>query len=102
MRRLGVSGDTAVVVYDAADGVPAARAWWDIRYFGHQNVRILDGGYAAWVADGLPVATDEPTVVLGDFVARPGALPVLDADAAARLATDGVLIDVRATRALSR
>jgi thiosulfate/3-mercaptopyruvate sulfurtransferase len=95
MRRLGVSSDTAVVVYDAADGVPAARAWWDIRYFGHHDVRILDGGYAAWVAAGLPVNNEEPMVVPGDFVARPGGLPVLDADAAARLATDGLLIDVR-------
>src|SRR6185437_14746434 len=41
MRRLGVRSDTAVVVYDAADGVPAARAWWDIRFFGHHDVRVL-------------------------------------------------------------
>jgi thiosulfate/3-mercaptopyruvate sulfurtransferase len=95
MRRLRVSGDSAVVVYDAADGVPAARAWWDIRYFGHHDVRILDGGYAAWVAAGLPVTTEEPAVVPGDFVAHPGGLPLLDADSAARLATDGVLVDVR-------
>jgi thiosulfate/3-mercaptopyruvate sulfurtransferase len=95
MRRLGVSSDSAVVAYDAADGVPAARAWWDIRYFGHQDVRVLDGGYAAWIAAGLPVNTEEPVVVPGDFVARPGGLPMLDADSAARLATDGVLIDVR-------
>jgi thiosulfate/3-mercaptopyruvate sulfurtransferase len=95
MRRLGVSSDSAVVVYDAADGVPAARAWWDIRYFGHHDVRVLDGGYAAWVAAGLPVTTEEPSEAPGDFVAHSGGLPVLDADAAARLAIDGVLIDVR-------
>jgi thiosulfate/3-mercaptopyruvate sulfurtransferase len=95
MQRLGVSSDTAVVVYDAADGVPAARAWWDICYFGHPNVRILDGGYAAWIAAGLPVNAEQPVVAPGDFVARPGGLPVLDADAAARLATDGLLVDVR-------
>jgi thiosulfate/3-mercaptopyruvate sulfurtransferase len=95
MRRLGVGSDSAVVVYDAADGVAAARAWWDIRYFGHRDVRVLDGGYAAWVAAGLAVTTAEPSVVAGDFVARPGGLPMLDADSAARLATDGMLIDVR-------
>ncbi|HEY5049759.1 MAG TPA: sulfurtransferase [Acidothermaceae bacterium] len=96
MQRLGVRSDSAVVVYDAADGVSAARAWWDIRYFGHHDIRVLDGGYAAWEAAGLPVTTDEPPLVPGDFVARPGGLPVLDADAAARLAVNGVLIDVRA------
>jgi len=95
MRRLGVRNDSAVVVYDAADGVPAARAWWDIRYFGHDDVRVLDGGYAAWVAAGLQIATDGPAVGSGDFVARAGGLPLLDADAAARLAANGVLIDVR-------
>jgi len=96
MRRLGVNGDSAVVVYDAADSVPASRAWWDLRYFGHRNVRVLDGGYAAWVAAGLPLTVDEPDVQRGDFVARPGGLPMLDADAAGQLANDGTLIDVRA------
>jgi thiosulfate/3-mercaptopyruvate sulfurtransferase len=96
MRRLGVRGDSAVVVYDAADSVPAARAWWELRYFGHNDVRVLDGGYAAWVAAGLPVTTDEPSVQPGDFVARPGGLPMIDADEAASLAAQGILVDVRA------
>ncbi len=95
MRRLGVRNDSAVVVYDAADGVPAARAWWDIRYFGHDDVRVLDGGYAAWVAAGLQVTPDVPAVEPGDFEASAGGLPLLDADSAARLAANGVLIDVR-------
>jgi thiosulfate/3-mercaptopyruvate sulfurtransferase len=96
MRRLGVSSDSAVVLYDATDGVPASRAWWELRYFGHHDVRVLDGGYAAWIAAGLPVVEDERSVVPGDFVARPGGLPMLDADSAARVASNGLLIDVRA------
>ena len=95
MRRLGVRTDSSVVVYDAADSVPASRGWWDLRYFGHPDVRVLDGGYAAWVAAGLPVTTDEPVIEPGDFVARPGGLPMLDADQAAAVAKNGVLIDVR-------
>lgn len=95
MRRAGVRGDSSVVVYDAADSVPAARAWWNLRYFGHADVRILDGGYAAWVAAGQPVTGEEPRVEPGDFVARPGGLPMLDADEAGELAKNGVLIDVR-------
>jgi thiosulfate/3-mercaptopyruvate sulfurtransferase len=95
MRRIGVSSDSAVVVYDAADGVPASRAWWDMGYFGHRHVRVLDGGYAAWVAAGFRVSTDEPSVVPGNFVAHPGGLPILDADLAAKLATGRTLIDVR-------
>jgi thiosulfate/3-mercaptopyruvate sulfurtransferase len=96
MRRVGVSSESSVVAYDAADGVAAARAWWDIRYFGHHDVRVLDGGYAAWVGAGFPVDTAEPSVAVGDFVARAGRLPILDADSAARLASGGRLVDVRA------
>jgi thiosulfate/3-mercaptopyruvate sulfurtransferase len=95
MSRLGVADDSAVVFYDAADSVPASRAWWDLRYFGHRDVRVLDGGYASWVAAGLPVTTTEPTVAPSAFTPMPGGLPMLVADSAAELATAGVLIDVR-------
>jgi thiosulfate/3-mercaptopyruvate sulfurtransferase len=96
MRRLGVNDDSAVVMYDALDSVPAARAWWDLRYFGHDNVRVLDGGYPAWVKAGLPVTLEEPAIVPGHFVARPGRMPMIGADEAAEVAKKGALIDVRA------
>jgi thiosulfate/3-mercaptopyruvate sulfurtransferase len=95
MRRAGVGGRRLVVVYDDADSTAAARAWWDLRYFGHRRVRVLDGGYRSWVEAGLPVSTVEPVTEPGDFVARPGGLPALDADGAAALAKDGVLLDAR-------
>ncbi|WP_336213554.1 sulfurtransferase [Nonomuraea sp. LPB2021202275-12-8] len=96
MRRLGVSGGRPVVVYDDAGATVAARAWWVLRYFGHPDVRVLDGGLPAWIAAGLPVVKEEPEVAAGDFTARPGGMPVLDADAAAALAAEGVLLDARA------
>ncbi len=97
MRRCGVREASPVVVYDAADGSVAARAWWLLRYFGHRDVTLLDGGYAAWVAAGEPVETGGPAPgVPGDFTARAGGLPLLDADAAAGVAADGVLLDARA------
>ncbi|TYK46244.1 sulfurtransferase [Actinomadura decatromicini] len=96
MRRAGVSGDSLVVVYDDADSTSAARVWWSLRYFGHERVRVLDGGYRAWTEAGHPVSTTEPEVKPGDFVASPGRLPVLDAEGAAELATAGVLLDARA------
>jgi thiosulfate/3-mercaptopyruvate sulfurtransferase len=96
MRRAGVSDGQPVVAYDDWDTMPAARAWWLLRYFGHDQVRVLDGGFRAWQAAGLPVTTDEPVARAGGFTARPGQLPVLDADGAAALARSGVLLDVRA------
>ncbi|MBS2962420.1 sulfurtransferase [Actinocrinis puniceicyclus] len=104
MRSLGVSDDRPVVVYDAADSTSAARAWWLLRYFSHADVRVLDGGYAAWATAGLPIATgDAPggpepgaATATGNFIAVPGAMPVADADAAAKLAVEGILLDARA------
>jgi thiosulfate/3-mercaptopyruvate sulfurtransferase len=96
MRGAGVSQDTSVVVYDDRDSTVAARAWWTLRYFGHQAVRVLDGGYQAWVDAGQPVSTRETDPRPGDFTARPGGMPVLDAAAAARVARSGILLDARA------
>lgn len=96
MRSAGVFNDHPIVVYDAATSMAAARAWWLLRYFGHADVAVLDGGLTAWTAAGYPLTTAPPQIEPGDFVARPGEMPVLDADAAAALARDGVLLDARA------
>jgi thiosulfate/3-mercaptopyruvate sulfurtransferase len=96
MRAAGVRGDRPVVVYDAVSSMAAARGWWLLRYFGHPDVRVLDGGLAAWVAAGYPVATGPPALEPGDFTALRGGMPVLDADAAAELASRGGLLDARA------
>jgi thiosulfate/3-mercaptopyruvate sulfurtransferase len=97
MRRAGVSDERPVVVYDDVDATVAARAWWLLRYFGHGACRVLDGGFRAWTAAGGQVATgDGPVPAPGNFTARPGHMPLLDADAAAGLARRGVLLDARA------
>ncbi|MGW4441288.1 sulfurtransferase [Streptomyces sp. NPDC004682] len=93
MRRAGVSADRPVVVYDGGQGWAAARAWWLLRWTGHPDVRVLDGGLTAW--DG-PLSTDQPDPAEGDFEPSPAATGVLDADAAAELAGTGVLLDARA------
>jgi thiosulfate/3-mercaptopyruvate sulfurtransferase len=96
MRRAGVRGDRAVVVYDQRDTTSAARAWWLLGHHGHPDVRVLDGGYDAWVARGFEVNSEVPTPEPGDFHATPGNRPTLDANGAAGIARDGVLLDARA------
>ncbi len=96
MRRCGVRDDRTVVVYDAAGGLAAARAWWLLRHHGHRDVRLLDGGWTHWQGGDRPVETGAPTIAPGDFEARPGRLPVVDAEQAAAVARDGVLLDARA------
>jgi thiosulfate/3-mercaptopyruvate sulfurtransferase len=96
MRAAGVSQDRPVVVYDDGDAMAAARAWWTLRYFGHPDVRVLDGGYRAWTEAGLPVIAVTPAPDPGDFTAEPGSLPVLDAVGAQATARAGLLLDARA------
>ncbi|MFF4248035.1 sulfurtransferase [Streptomyces sp. NPDC001822] len=93
MRRAGVGGGTPVVVYDGGQGWAAARAWWLLRWTGHLDVRVLDGGLAAWTGE-LTTALPKPDE--GDFRPAPGALGLLDADGAAGLARSGLLLDARA------
>jgi thiosulfate/3-mercaptopyruvate sulfurtransferase len=93
MRRAGVSAGTPVVVYDGGQGWAAARAWWLLRWTGHPDVRVLDGGLPSWEGS---LETSVPTPAPGDFVPAPGAEGLLDADEAAALARSGVLFDARA------
>jgi thiosulfate/3-mercaptopyruvate sulfurtransferase len=69
-----VSADRPVVVYDAATSMAAARAWWLLRYFGHPQVAVLNGGLRAWVEGGYPVSKEPPSVGGGDFAARAGGM----------------------------
>ncbi|MET7644142.1 sulfurtransferase [Streptomyces sp. NPDC005426] len=93
MRRAGVGRDSSVIVYDGGQGWAAARAWWLLRWTGHRDVRVLDGGLAAWTGE---LSKEVPSPAEGDFVPAPGALPLLDADGAAALARSGLLLDARA------
>ncbi len=93
MRRAGVSSGTPVVVYDGGQGWGAARAWWLLRWTGHPNVRVLDGGLPVWAG---PLETSAPHPAEGDFEPIPGPTGLLDADGAAALARAGVLLDARA------
>ncbi|AWE52876.1 MULTISPECIES: sulfurtransferase [Streptomyces] len=93
MRRAGVSAARPVVVYDGGQGWAAARAWWLLRWTGHPDVRVLDGGLPAWQG---PLEKAVPAPAEGDFEPVPSPTGLLDADGAAALARSGVLLDARA------
>jgi thiosulfate/3-mercaptopyruvate sulfurtransferase len=96
MRAAGVDGDRPVVVYDDWGGRAAARAWWLLRHHGHPDVRVLDGGWPAWVRTGGEVETTAAAVRPGTFAAGPGVLPVLEVDDVLAFAADQTLVDARA------
>src|SRR5918911_121259 len=95
--RAGISNDTHVVAYDASGGAYAARLWWLLRYFGHQRVSLLDGGWPAWQASGFPTSLDAPTITPATFVAVPQPEMVLDAAAVDVLRNDprALVLDAR-------
>lgn len=68
--RLGIASDTQVVAYDQGPGMYAARLWWMLRWLGHENVAVLDGGFAKWTAEGRPVAIAVTTPQPAAFAIR--------------------------------
>jgi thiosulfate/3-mercaptopyruvate sulfurtransferase len=96
LGRLGVGDAMQVVCYDAGPGAYAARLWWMLRWLGHDAVAVLDGGFAAWVAEGRPVDALHAPRAPARFEARPRPQMVLDAAGVAHaLARGETLVDVR-------
>ncbi|MGA9853362.1 MAG: sulfurtransferase [Gammaproteobacteria bacterium] len=72
LARAGVSNGSQVVVYDDTAGTFAARLWWLLRWLGHPQVAVLDGGWTQWFKESRTI-TREPSAAVneGDFQARP-------------------------------
>ncbi len=71
LGKLGISETDRVVIYSSGHVMWATRAWWLLRYVGHENVAVLDGGLQAWDAAGLPLTTDEPSHPPATYRATP-------------------------------
>ena len=80
MRVIGVNANTQVVAYDAHGGMFAARLWWLLRWVGHVQVAVLDGGLQAWQAQGGAVTTEMPPATRGDLQEQPSLVTTIDAD----------------------
>ncbi len=70
LARLGISNSSDVIVYDSGAGALAARAWWLLRWLGHEHVRLLDGGIQQWSAEARPLVSGDEVVAAGDFSPR--------------------------------
>lgn len=94
MQRVGVDNGYPVVVCDGAASLAAGRLWWMLVDAGHEDVRVLDGGFRAWRESGGEVEQGPaPSASEGNFVARPGQRPSVDAAGVA--ASNGTVWDVR-------
>lgn len=98
MRFAGVTMSRQVVAYDDWASLPASRVWWMLRHLGFLNVRVLDGGIAAWTAAGQPTEAGAGGSGIGDFAASgAGVGYLLNATAAATYAARHLLLDARCT-----
>ncbi len=77
LAALGAGNDTTVVAYDGEDAMFAARLWWLLRWIGHEDVRVLDGGLAAWTSSGGQLATEVPAHPRGNLGLRQRAMPTV-------------------------
>lgn len=90
--RLGIDARKQVVAYDSLNGGIAARLWWMLRYMGHEATAVLDGGWAAWEAAGLPVRAGVEENAPALFTGHPRREWLVTVDA---VATRPLLIDSR-------
>jgi thiosulfate/3-mercaptopyruvate sulfurtransferase len=96
-RRAGIGAGTSVVAYDEAGEGGAARLWWLLRHFGHDDVAVLDGGLRAWRENGGPLDDGEPAPPDPEpFSARPRSGDTATAEELARHEDGTLLLDARA------
>ncbi|MBM3771849.1 MAG: sulfurtransferase [Acidimicrobiia bacterium] len=114
LGRLGIGPAMQVVAYDQESAMYASRLWWLLRWMGHQQVAVLDGGFAAWQQLGGPTRAGEEHVVphvfdgtpdvamvasleeVGEIVAGAGGRRLLDARAPERFRGDVEPLDAAA------
>jgi len=98
LGALGISNDVPVVVYDAGEGM-ATRAWWLLRFIGHNNVCVLNGGLDGWTRAGFKPSTEQTVCTAASFQLNlhpEWLVDVAYVESIASRATPGTLVDARA------
>jgi thiosulfate/3-mercaptopyruvate sulfurtransferase len=93
----GVRPETTVIGYDDVGGAVAARLWWLLRWVGHPHVGLLNGGWQAWLASGLPTDAGIPELLSACYPVTPGSMPVISVDEVQQGLGNGelILLDAR-------
>lgn len=91
----GIDSNTLVVVYDGGEGPIASAIWFSLDFFGHKNVKVLNGGFRKWVKEGRAVTQDVPKVEKKKFTAVPHPEIVVTLDGVKKRDKSTVLADTR-------
>jgi len=97
MSKLGIGDDTLVVAYEGHNSPWAARLWWVLNYYGHANVKVLNGGVRKWMAEGRPVTAVVPSVDPSKFTPKVNQSLIISGEGVkSAIGRDGAVIwDVR-------
>ena len=88
-RSWGLSNEQEVIIYDDNASLHAARVWWVLRYHGHRNVRVVDGGFNAWLDEGRSLTSRAPRPEAGNFTSNVDTSQVCMMDELKGLASNG-------------
>ncbi len=95
LARWGISNRSQVIAYDYSNGAIAARLWWMLRWVGHADVAVLNGGIAAWTRAGGPMERDERLPARANFSAHPDEATILETTELLRNRQEIRLVDAR-------
>lgn len=94
--RMGIGPDTRVICYDQSSGALAARTWWLLRWLGHNNACLLDGGFARWEKLGLPIEEGTVTPEIANFEGHPENSRIIETTEIVQSGAAGVrMVDAR-------
>jgi thiosulfate/3-mercaptopyruvate sulfurtransferase len=99
----GVSNDHTIVLYGDRNNWFAAYTYWYLRYYGHQNVKLMNGPREKWISEGRPTSTDVPRYEAQEFTAREGdeSIRAMRDEVLGALDRDTRLVDVRSPQEYS-
>ncbi|MFS0554203.1 sulfurtransferase [Brevibacillus sp. 179-C9.3 HS] len=94
--KAGIDASTTVIAYDDQEMAMAGRLWWLLRYLGHDQVAVLDGGYAAWKRAGYETTAEVPAVQAREFIPHVRHDMLVDIEGVRNRAEQTILLDSRA------
>jgi thiosulfate/3-mercaptopyruvate sulfurtransferase len=97
MGQMAIGNDTTVIAYDSFGSLWAARFWWVLSYYGHENVKVLNGGWRKWFGEDRPLSVDVPTPTKASYEPRPNPDLLCTVDYGLECVDDDdtVILDVR-------